>query len=656
MKTKGITIWERHAEKFVLAVAALLFVAFTALQFIGEPNAVSTSKGDIAPGDIDELLEDQAARLQAKLSDDADAGVELPDPQPALDQLISELDRSLSPAPTLSQWSFAVAPSVEGIQRIREELPVPRIKAPARVAVAQTADALADGVVEIDYPELAELFPEPGQPHDLTFVTVATELDLADLRRQFRGEGADGGANVIPSSWFDDRPENIVDVAVEREEFLDGNWVGRTTLEPIPGQVSFRAQLAAGELDAALRDDVLGRLSDPAFQLALVQPTFYRLKNEDLTIPVVQDEDADEEALALEEQIKNARERLARWERERDRLLQELENKGGTRREGGVGGDDRGGGPAGGSGRSGGTGRRAPPGRGGPRDAPGKGGGTGFGEGEAPGPGKRPGSGGPEDGMSEAAERRLNQKIDRAEARVIDELQNLRDLGVNVDDEEQDEFDPGGTLQEDKLLAFGHDLTVEPGRTYHYRVTVKVFNPFFGKKRNLVESQEHLAESFTLESAASPWSDPVRVNPALRVFITRAAPPGARGAGALGRATAEVYRFYDGRHWMEKFTVPAGGYIGGIKAVKLPDGQGTVEVDFRTDLFVLDIVADIDDGTVPGRGVANVAGPGAKVLLQDIRTGEVLELRDPQVELRCPERRDLRDDLALADSGGRRPL
>jgi hypothetical protein len=107
---------------------------------------------------------------------------------------------------------------------------------------------------------------------------------------------------------------------------------------------------------------------------------------------------------------------------------------------------------------------------------------------------------------------------------------------------------------------------------------------------------------------------------------------------------------------MEKFTVPAGGYIGGIKAVKLPDGQGTVEVDFRTDLFVLDIVADIDDGTVPGRGVANVAGPGAKVLLQDIRTGEVLELRDPQVELRCPERRDLRDDLALADSGGRRPL
>jgi predicted acyltransferase len=88
MKTKGITVWERHAEKFVMAVAALLFIGFAAMQFIGEPNAVSTSEGNIAPSDIDELLEDRARELRAKLSDDADPGVELPDPVPALDQLV----------------------------------------------------------------------------------------------------------------------------------------------------------------------------------------------------------------------------------------------------------------------------------------------------------------------------------------------------------------------------------------------------------------------------------------------------------------------------------------------------------------------------------------------------------------------------------------
>ncbi|MHC4349458.1 MAG: hypothetical protein ACYS15_13105 [Planctomycetota bacterium] len=256
MKTKGITIWERHAEKFVLAVAALLFVGFAAMQFIGEPNAVSTSEGPIAPDEIDELLEDRARELRAKLSDDADAGVELPDPVPALDQLLSELDRSLSPAPTLRQWSFAVAPSVEGDVWGGPdiELPVPEIKVPARVAVGQTADALADGVVESS-PELQELFPDPDQPHDLNIVVVAAPVDLADIRRQFRGDG--DSANVIPSSWFNDRPENIVDVVIEREEFDGSAWTDPRTLDPIPDQVGFRSELASGELDAALRDDVL---------------------------------------------------------------------------------------------------------------------------------------------------------------------------------------------------------------------------------------------------------------------------------------------------------------------------------------------------------------------------------------------------------------
>ena len=48
-------------------------------------------------------------------------------------------------------------------------------------------------------------------------------------------------------------------------------------------------------------------------------------------------------------------------------------------------------------------------------------------------------------------------------------------------------------------------------------------------------------------------------------------------------------------------------------------------------------------------------GPGAKVLLQDLRTGEVLELRDPRTELTNPDRRFLRENLALAGSGGRAP-
>jgi hypothetical protein len=655
MKTKGITVWERHAEKFVMAVAALLFIGFAAMQFIGEPNAVSTSEGNIAPSDIDELLEDRARELRAKLSDDADPGVELPDPVPALDQLVSELDRSLSPAPSLRQWSFAVAPSVEG-GRIgsRKKLPVPKMKAPTRVAVSQTADALADGEVE-RYPELQELFPDPDQPHDLNIVLVAAPFDQAYLRRQFRGEDGGDPESVIPSSWYNDRPENIVDVAIEREEFIDGAWKYHTSLDPIPGQKGFRAQLTSGEPDAALRDDVLGQLSDPAYQLEVVQPAFYALKNETLNTPEFANDEVDEEALERDEKINAIRAKIKSLTRRREAKLKRLvEDLGGTRREGGAGRDDRGGGSGGGPGRGGGTGRRAPPGKGGPRDAPGKGGGTGFGEGGDQGIGKRTG-GGP-GSIDKKVEDRLNREIDSLENKIDDEYQRLRDLGVDVDAEDQSQSsNPLDTLQGDEIVVMGYDLHAEPGHTYRYRVTVEVFNPFFGKKRGLVEEQEPLAESFTLDSPASDWSDPVRINPSLRVFITRASPPGARGAGPLGRAKAEVYRFYDGQHWMETFTVSAGGYIGGIKEVRVPGEDEPVEVDFRTDLFVLDIVADIDDGHGSGgRGLPD-AGPGAKVLLQDLRTGEVLDLRDPRTELMSPDRRGLRDNLALAESGGRAP-
>ncbi len=53
MKTKGITVWEQHAEKFVLGLAGLLFVGFTAIQFIGDPNVVQPGAKKITPGDFD---------------------------------------------------------------------------------------------------------------------------------------------------------------------------------------------------------------------------------------------------------------------------------------------------------------------------------------------------------------------------------------------------------------------------------------------------------------------------------------------------------------------------------------------------------------------------------------------------------------------------
>ena len=71
MTVKGITIWERYIERIVLAIAVLTLVGFTAMQFVGEPNAVTMDGRSVAPGEVDRLLEAEAQRLLVRLAPEA---------------------------------------------------------------------------------------------------------------------------------------------------------------------------------------------------------------------------------------------------------------------------------------------------------------------------------------------------------------------------------------------------------------------------------------------------------------------------------------------------------------------------------------------------------------------------------------------------------
>ena len=237
-------------------------------------------------------------------------------------------------------------------------------------------------------------------------------------------------------------------------------------------------------------------------------------------------------------------------------------------------------------------------------------------------------------------------------SRLEQDLEKLLPNAV-VNDDVQDEHDNG------KIVMWGHDLFVEPGETYRYRVTLKLYNPFFAKKRSLTEEQEHLAESFTLSSAPSDWSEPITVEPRLQVFITSATAPGQRrgavGGLGLGQATAEVYRYFDGRQWMGTFKVQPGEHIGALQTPRLGNGQPPVEVDFSTGMYVLDIVADIDASGSDARN----SGLAATVLLQNARDAQEIEFRDPRTDGSDARRRDLHDKVRdreqLASLGERIP-
>ena len=253
-------------------------------------------------------------------------------------------------------------------------------------------------------------------------------------------------------------------------------------------------------------------------------------------------------------------------------------------------------------------------------------------------PGKR---GDAEDQKNKKIRLRLTRDLHKVQARIrrLEQDLSIPVPDAVVDNEVQDEQDNG------KIVIWGHDLFVEPGETYRYRVTLKLYNPFFAKKRSLTQEQEHLAESFTLSSDPSDWSEPITVEPRLQVFITSATAPGQRrgaiGGLGLGQVTAEVYKYFDGRQWMGTFKVQPGEHIGARQMKRPGDGQPPVEVDFSTGLYVLDIVVDID----ASRSDARNSGLAATVLLQNTRDARKIEFRDPRTDGSDARRWDLRDKV-----------
>jgi hypothetical protein len=235
----------------------------------------------------------------------------------------------------------------------------------------------------------------------------------------------------------------------------------------------------------------------------------------------------------------------------------------------------------------------------------------------------------------------LQQKIRNQERKIALTKDALRKLGIDVDKEEQaGAVDAFAVLKGDKVLVWAHDLTARPDRTYRYRVTVRVYNPFFGRKRSLVEAQQALADAFCLDTPASEWSKPITISPPLQVFITNA----TAGSTGPARVMAEVYRFFDGTQWMDTFLVSPGGSIGSRKQMKRPGDTALVEVDFTTGFFVLDVVEKIGDG----KGGTPDSGGDARVLLHDVRGARPPVLRDPQADLKDAERDMLRDKVPTA--------
>lgn len=134
-------------------------------------------------------------------------------------------------------------------------------------------------------------------------------------------------------------------------------------------------------------------------------------------------------------------------------------------------------------------------------------------------------------------------------------------------------------------LVWVDDAQVEAGRFYRYRVRVRLWNRFVGRRQAVVEAAD--AELAVLEGEWSEPSEAIRAAPRTHVFV-------------LGRslhkpaANVEVWKWHGGEWLRASFAVAVGEVIGGARTVRLPerDRSGSAvraKVDFETGVTLLDM-------------------------------------------------------------------
>ncbi|GEM_PF-1045556 len=149
---------------------------------------------------------------------------------------------------------------------------------------------------------------------------------------------------------------------------------------------------------------------------------------------------------------------------------------------------------------------------------------------------------------------------------------------------------PAGTREQtdqqqpDPAIWF-HDDSVQPGKTYRYRMRVKLWNRYVGRRDVLRDPTQ--AEQAVLLGEWSDPSPPITAAPKRHFFV--------RGP-SFGEpaASVEVFTWHKGNWFKEDFKVRVGDTIGGPVEVKTgeldkDDKPKREKLDFSTDAVVLDL-------------------------------------------------------------------
>lgn len=598
MTSRWLKLFETHVEKGVLGLGALFLLVMLWFYVIQSPNTVNYQDQEFGPRELLVAIKEDADDLQRRIS-----GVDTDDP--VVEKFSDKLKQHHAAGifATASEDEPALAGTLRRAASFGGEIEVPGLEeaedtsgsivlvTPLRPSEPKLRTGRSLAVREqvqitgLEEPPAEAPPEEEAEATEVAWVTVAAYFDK---KAQYT-EMINAGYVPYRSKAY------VVGLDVQRQEMLStGEFSDWRDVAPGKAMPKF-------ELDRPQFDDETGELLNKNdirqlfstikyAQPELMQPSFYQVEDGDFWAvpPLPGHEDGDEEEEEQEEEQPGA---------------------------------------AAGGGRFGRAAPRAPappaPVRRarGPSRSPGRSAGSGRGS-----TGRYPGGG----GQSEAAQKtaaRKQLRSDLAEARKLlgqKEYAQARDLAsgisrsehatagqkrdaeriIKVADrwlERESERGRGGAAaarrrdmpdiitnpETGEPAVWFHDDTVEAGKTYRYRMRVKLWNRYVGRVRSLKDPEQ--AKEPVVLGNWSYASEPITVTPSTYFFLSGGRPPDI--------ASMEVWKWRAGRWLNERFDVSIGDIIGGVQTVRTSeydeDGDEIrAPVDFTTGAVVLDLRFD----------------------------------------------------------------
>lgn len=609
LRTKDFGFFQQHVEKIFLGVGVLVLLGVAATQFLmGQPNAVELEGKAVPPGEIKDTVVKKSEVLKRNLAMDSPIErIDVPQYTDSFNRLFGlpvATDQGLASidAPGIaSDLHSVVSPDYPN-----KVLPTPPM---SEEVLATTGHAvLAD---DTDRAFAIREIVGDAQPGDFPYVSVSMEFSFDELKKRYTDPSIPAEQRIDEGLWRERLAITSVRLLREERDPLTGEWGNRTVVKPLPGQIAVVPEdqptltfEQAQELEAWIRTN----------QLEIRRPAFPEIVNGPWNPPGVAD-------------IQFTPEQLQRRE-ELDRNITRLERQ--IQRMTGESGQDPGGGGRGG--------REpeyediedfAPPGRGG------RGGRAGNDRGNR-------------DTDTRAADRETRQ-LTKLQDELYAAQKELNELlgfdeepvqasnpGYNDPADYRDpeaEFDnpggyrppgtgvygnnnrPGGNAEQvpDMVKVWAHDLTVEPGKNYRYKVLVSVLNPLYRFPRlspkQLAANKNRISIGPSEEEIdATPWSisAEVTLDPKHYFFVTS-------GSKDQKRADIEVWKVYNGIWRSKEFTEYPGNVIGQDQAQL----EGVDTAGRGVNMNVGPIMLDVDSvNAANGR-------PAVRVLFLDPDTNRI---------------------------------